>query len=568
MSTKKITPLEKFDHFVNRPIYSLVVILVITLLTYIWILPNEFVMDDFAFIVDWPLIRDWRNVGQFFLNNNAPFGHEGLYSPLKTVIHAINYHMFGTVVTGHHIFSLLVHGCGVVIVYWLSMLLVANRRVAFITSLFFALHPIHSESIISMVASVDTVGVLFFLLSFGFFVKARREGMRAGNYAGAVIAALVAVFSNPINVSLPLLLVWNDVCFVKEKKSFLSSMQWHWPFFMIVVFYFVFKFSMVGFLTSETYIYNNPVYTFWVMIKACAKYIYLLFAPVTLTHNQIISPGIFSFEPNDFNRFAVISQNLFEPQIVISLILLMCLVLWGVVAWTTHRLYSFCVGWFFICLLPVLNIFPSSLYFSERFVYAGSLAFCLLLGVFLSELCEWRKSEHSNSGYTWTVVAIFSIITFFMLRVLARIPEWRNEMSLYESAVMANDQSALMKTDLGIVCLKNDQPEKAVYILKEALKIRPEDTVTYFILAEALTRLDKIPDAITSLKAAIRLNPNYIEAYYNLAGLYASQANPELAQSSLEHAVRLLRLQGQSQQAEDLEKSFYRYWTSDEKEKK
>ena len=161
--------------FKNRTL-SILAVFLLTAAAYSNIFANQFLMDDWDFIVDWPLIQDWKNFPQFFTGYVPPAGQEGIYSPVKTLFHAVNYSLFGLNPLGYHIVSLVVHLAGILLVYKLSYFFIKDGRVAFFSALLFGLHPVHVEPVTSMTGSVDLIGVLFMFLAFYLYVKAQRGG--------------------------------------------------------------------------------------------------------------------------------------------------------------------------------------------------------------------------------------------------------------------------------------------------------------------------------------------------------------------------------------------------------
>jgi len=88
---------------------GIIICLLFTSLAYSNIFNNDFVIDDYKFIVDWPLIHDLGNLSQFFGPHNQPQGEEGVYSPLKTLFHALNHQAWGQKPFGYHLVSIAVH---------------------------------------------------------------------------------------------------------------------------------------------------------------------------------------------------------------------------------------------------------------------------------------------------------------------------------------------------------------------------------------------------------------------------------------------------------------------------
>lgn len=523
------------------------------------IFQNNFVMDDFDFIVDWPLIKDFNNWPQFFVGYTPLERQAGIYSPLKTLFHAINYHFFGLNPLGYHVVSLIIHGIGIFLVYRISLSLVSHQYTALLAALFFAIHPVQVEAITYMTASVDMIGILFLLSAFLLYIKSHRAYPQSKSkfYILSLFFAFLAVFTHELALSLPLLLVWYDVCYVQDFRLSLTLRRL-WPFFIVALSYALSKYLVLGAVTRGAYVYDSFYLTLLITLKALAQYVTICFFPLVLTHNHVISRGIFSFDQEDFDVLAVLSQSVFEAQTFFSLVLLGMIIYLIVKNLRKNVLISFCLGWFFIALLPGANIIPSGVYFAERYLYPGLLGFSLLLSHSLVYLYERNKSFLQFLA----IVLMITCITFFSLRTWLRNQDWRDEIVLYESAVKANPYSALMQTDLGLVYLNNNEAQRALESFHNALSIRNDDPVIYFSMAEAYLKMNQSQEAIGSLKKAIELNSDYAEAYYNLAGIYAYQGMTGEAEESLKRAIGLYEKQGRGQEGRDLEKAFEGYWSS------
>ncbi|MCA9399543.1 MAG: tetratricopeptide repeat protein, partial [Candidatus Omnitrophica bacterium] len=504
----------------------------------------EFLMDDRDFIVEWDLIRDWNNLPQFFMDYTPPAGQEGIYSPLKTLFHAANYHLFGFNPFGYHVVSLIIHCLGIFFVYRIAELLTENSPAAFLAGLFFAVHPVQVEAITYMTASIDMIGIVFLFAAFYLYIKRW--------YKRFFLFSILAVFTHELSISLPVLFLWYDLCLRREdgiRKIILRVL----PLIVLVGVYAWIKASVLGGLTRGSYVADSFYLTMLITIKAWAKYIVLLFAPFTLTHNHIISKGISSFDQTDFDPAAVTSQSLVDPQVLLSLLLIGAFVVLSYKRFYSKPLISFCIGWFFISLLPVSNIIPSGVYFGERYLYPGMLGFCVLAGIYGYQLSTQKPFK------IFGILLVTAAVIAFSIRTWERNKDWRNEIVFYQSAVKANPQSALMRNDLGLVYTRFGKLPQAEESFQQALTIR-QDPVTYFSLSEVYTQLQYYDKAIKALETAISLNPQYAEAHYNLAGLYAYSKNKEKALYHFDRSQELFRQQDPMIELRQMENSFKTYF--------
>ncbi|MBI5412359.1 tetratricopeptide repeat protein, partial [Candidatus Peregrinibacteria bacterium] len=500
-----------------RPAGGIGIIFLLTFIAYSNIFRNQFILDDHDYIENWPLIQDWRNFPQFFWGYVPPAGQEGVFSPLKTLLHAVNYHLFGLNPSGYHVAGLFNYFVTVYFIYRTSFYLIKEYRIAFITTLLFALHPVHAEYVASMTGSVDAAGITFLFVAFFFYIRSHgpSSGLNKKRYIVAVLFAFLAMFAHELTLSLPFLLLWYDFCFLREKSSRKGIAGRVMPFFIIGAVYILLKFLVLKSITRGHYLYDSFELTMLVIVKALMKYVYICFLPIVLTHNHVIADGIFSFDQDDFDRYAVLSQSWLDGQVLMALLLLGSIFYIAVRKWEQEPLVTFCLGWFFISLLPVLNIVPSGVYFAERYLFVGTFTFCLLLAYYINKL---RRSNRLGLARI-SVFMIMALVVFDIVRIRTRNQELRDDVSLFESAVRANPQSALMHNDLGIVYAKHGKPQQALASFRQALAIRTDDPVTYFSMAQAYIQLDDKKKAADALEQAIILNPRYAEAHYNLAGL-------------------------------------------------
>lgn len=562
MKNMSIRVKEKFLRWICHPVKGLAIIFLLTWMAYSNMFHNPFFMDDFDFIVDWPLIQDWHNWPHFFIGYVTPDGQDGIFSPLKTLLHAVNYHIFGLEPFGHHAFAFAGYLAGLILIYKITFSLLKDRLSTFLCVLLFALHPVHIEYVSSMTGGVDAVGVVFLFVSFYFYMRIydTNGGFHRRLYLWSLFFAFLSIYLHELCITLPAMLLWYDFCFRWGKISRRKIFQRITPFFLLSVFYVLAKYLTLGAISRGRYIYDSFYLTMMVAIKALAKYVYISFFPLALTFNHEISPGIHSFGQEDFDRYAVLSQSFFEPQVLLSLGVLGAIAYAAFRSYKSNPLVTFCIGWFFIGLLPGANIVPSGVYFAERYLYAGSLGFCLLFGYYMNILFQTDKKILGVKCSALAMGLMFFIVVFCGVRIWIRNLDGRSEVVVYESAVRANPQSALMHNDLGIVYAKHGKPQQALASFQQALAIRPDDPVTYFSMAEAYIQLDDKKKAADALEQAIILNPRYAEAHYNLAGLYIFAGQKDKGIEHFQKALSLYREQGNEQEARKWDKAFREFF--------
>ena len=545
----------------RQPAFHWLVIFLGTFAAYSNIFGNQFVMDDHDFITGWPLIQDWNNFFRFFVHYIPPDGQGGIYSPFKTIIHAVNYHLFGQNPFGYHVVSLLIHAAGIIFVYRICKQLTLSLPVSFASAFFFGIHPVQTEAITYMTASVDMAGVVFLFASFFFYLKSNQGDPLNPSafsnrrfYFWSLFFAFLSIFTHELAVSLPLLFLWYELCLNLHKQNWSGLARRMMPFFMITFGYVVAKYVVLNTITRGGYLYDSFYWTMLVMIKAIAQYVVLVIFPWRLTVNHTISDGIFSYDQDDFNRGAVLSQSILDSQVLLSLGLIAVAGYTALHYYKRKPLVTFLIGWFFISLLPTMNIIPSGIYFGERYLYPGLWAFCLLVALLFNHAFSEIKPRWVSAGL------VVALIMFYGARTWLRNRDWKDEISIYQAIVRDSPQSAFMNRDLGIVYLEHNQPFQAIDHLGKAARLKPDNPYILFSLAEGYTDLQEYDKAKDALLKAIAAQPDFADAHYNLAGIYMQLGQKDQAIGSLNKSADLYQQQGRYLEGLEYKRLFIDYF--------
>lgn len=98
-----------------------------------------------------------------------------------------------------------------------------------------------------------------------------------------------------------------------------------------------------------------------------------------------------------------------------------------------------------------------------------------------------------------------------------------------EKATAANPNDAFSLTTLGAVMIEQNRIEDSIGYLERASAVVPDDPITLNYLGVAASQLGQFGKAEQSLRRAISVNPEYAEAHFNLAVIYATAKPPSIA---------------------------------------
>ncbi|MBU3665912.1 MAG: tetratricopeptide repeat protein [Chthoniobacterales bacterium] len=98
-----------------------------------------------------------------------------------------------------------------------------------------------------------------------------------------------------------------------------------------------------------------------------------------------------------------------------------------------------------------------------------------------------------------------------------------------EKAIKVDPNDAFSLTTLGAVMIEQNRSEDAVALLEKANTVVADDPITLNYLGVASSQLGQFGKAEGSLRRAITVKPDYAEAHFNLAVIYATAKPPSIA---------------------------------------
>src|SRR3989337_99951 len=201
----------------KKPAVLSIVVIFSSLAIYINSLGGDFIWDDIEQIVENPAIKDIGNIPSFFtsdlwrLISNPTIGSY-YYRPFFLLSLAGDYSRWELNPFGYHITNLALHALASFLIYQIGRRLFLNSTPAFLGSMFFAVHPVHVESVAWISGRTDPMAALFFLLSFYFYILFR-DGKGLTMLIFSLISYFFSLLSKEIGITLPLLLLVYELSF-------------------------------------------------------------------------------------------------------------------------------------------------------------------------------------------------------------------------------------------------------------------------------------------------------------------------------------------------------------------
>ncbi len=540
---------------------QLVIITVLTILAYSNIFQNQFVIDDYGF-VDKSYTSKLHIISAF--QGVVPPGHEGVYRPIRSLFYLLYSYLFGQNPFLYHLHSLVVHLLSTVLVYFITLELLRNREgsiqytvlsikqrtkskvtpfilntqylIPITASLLFGLHPIHTEAITYIAASMDTTGVVFFLSSFYFYLKTQNSKLKTKYLILSYGFAIGAFFTYEMTLTLPLLLILYELTLGKTKnlKSLILNLKSWLPYFLLAGVYGGIRVFLIGATSRGPYLANSFYLTMLTMTKVFIKYLSLLLFPIHLTNNHAVSSGIEAFVYRGYRTEAIVTQSLLNVDIIIYLLILIGIVSIAVYFWKRKPLLSFCIFWFFIALLPVSEIIPQGAMLNERALYIPSFGWTLLLAIGVAQVSPVRQAQGKRvsreNQLVILLVLLIPVVLWYSYLTFQRNLDWKDGITFWSKDIQRYPtENAYAYFQRGNEYLIRKQYKKAIEDYQKAYRINPHFSVAIASVARVYQARKIQNKALEYYKKAVRVDPYFWEGWFQIGNFYYLDKNYDLA---------------------------------------
>ncbi|MBM4065500.1 MAG: tetratricopeptide repeat protein [Planctomycetes bacterium] len=516
-------------------IIPIIVMVALSVITYLNCLPNQFVYDDTSTIVDNKLVKDWGNFLTLFTHDYFKLSGELTYRPIVTLSYFIDYSIWQMNPMGYHLVNVVLHTINIVLVYFLVLLLlrqyhktqvsrnqISDIGLALLTCMLFAVHPIVSEVVNMISYREDLIATAFLITSFLFFLLYHRKSTISLS-AGALATYFFALLSKESAIVLPALIFIYELLisgkYFTPKKTAQKIVCA--PFFLgyigVSIVYLILRFFILH-NPGEKIVYpeGSIFVNMLTMTKVLGRYITSIFLPFNLNADYHVlylkTPFTVSF--------------LFPLCMLISIAII-------AIRWWKKPVILFAILWFFISMLPVMNIIPLANIMADRYLYFPILGFCLLLSIAVTYL---------RAAIRYSV--IIPLIIFYVVMTVTRNNVWRDEFTLWYKSSQNPLCSFTTYNNLGTQYNKKGYPDTALKCYQKALQKAQEVGFTqyatvYYNAGNAYEKKNMPHEAATAYKKAVQLKPDYQQAHNNLGKVYFTLGQYDDALTEYNNALKI-----------------------------
>jgi protein O-mannosyl-transferase len=515
MSKKKNIQQRKSIFSVDSSAVWLVMIVVLILIAYSPLFKASFTnWDDPKYIDENPLIMNfgWESIKQIF--SGFMMGH---YHPLTILSIAFDHLIFRNNAAGYHFTNLLLHIFNSILVFLLLGKLQSDKKITIISSLLFAVHPMHVESVAWISERKDVLFAFFFLLS-AYIYFSYLDGKKIKWYLLSFFIFLLACLSKSAAITLPFCLLMIDYLMgrsLKDPKIYMEKI----PFLVLSVVFGILSIYANKPLDADT----EAVILSWgdrmlYSVYGFVLYLFKLLLPVRLSAWYPYPGGQY------FYYFAAIAI-----LVIISIAYLIFK------QYKKNTLIIFSTLFFIINIILVLQVLPArSTVIAERYTYIPSITFFLLMAYLYHQYYEKNKKHRLTATSLLIIyIGVMALFTFNRSRI------WKDSQTLWENVLNKNPDVAVALNNLGLAKSDLGLYSEAISSFDRLIMIKPDFSDAYVNRGFARERLIDSTGALQDYSRAIELDPNSILAYSNRAMLWSDLNDSVYAFKDINYALKL-----------------------------
>ncbi len=455
-------------------------------------------LDDDTYLTQNPgvSVLSWQSVGNLFTKP-----HEDLYKPLTLLSFAIEKHFFGLNPFVYHTNNLILHFLNTLLVWVIVALLTKREKIAWITAIVFAIHPLRVESVVWITERKDVLYGFFYLLAIVAYLKNKRPL--------SLLLFVLSLLSKPIAVTLPLALAAIEIYRRRDLRRVGIELL---PYFLISAF-----FALLTIYVAKEGRETDPIRVeafYELFLTPCWSILFYL--------EKFVAPFALSVAyPHPWLDTAWLKGIYFLSSI---LLLFIFIVLWRIP--TIGRALTGCLGLFIVMSLPVIQIIPTSpaSLVNDHNTYLPSIALAIACAFIFHHLeVQWPSFKQFFKFLGISLVIGWGILTF------QQSTHWITPMRLWNHIITHYPAMPFAFNHRGNIYIEAGRYSDALEDFNRAVKFSPDNAESYNNRGNVYGLLGQYDKSIADFNHAEKLRPTMAAIYANRANIHLFNGNTKEA---------------------------------------
>jgi tetratricopeptide (TPR) repeat protein len=474
------------------------IIVIVTFICYSPVLRNGFTnWDDNAYVFNNPHLGKpiSKAVSYFF----GPHYFIGNYIPLTMTVYALEFHKAGLDPYLYHLVNLWLHIANILLVFWLAYLLSSKKPVvAGFVAFFFALHPMHVESVAWVAELKDVLYTLFFISGMIVYLRyvdalaagKSTTGWRFKALALVFIFFILSVLSKPAAIVFPLAMLLLDFYRNRriDKKVWLEKLVF---FATSVVF---------GLVAVQAQAADRLLHDYYPLHQ---RFFFASHSIVRYLIKALFPSGLSIFHP-----YPMQPQQSLPTEYYLAPLLVAALAYFVYKSLKQGRLMAFGALFFLVNILLVLQFVSiGEAIMAERYTYVSYIGLFFLAGIKFDSMIN--ASGTSRGRYRLLAIGAVTLLALtFCYITYERCKVWNNNDSLANDLLEKYPGDRLALNNKGFLLFEQGKYEEAIPFFKRAVAIRPDYTMAYINLVDAYLSLNRFDEAMLTVDEILKREPS------------------------------------------------------------
>jgi tetratricopeptide (TPR) repeat protein len=441
----------------------------------------------------------------------SPLYPGDLYRPFTALTFAVNERLTPGAAAPFHAVNIVLHAAVTALVFQLGLRLFASARIGTVAAALFAVHPIHTEAVTSLVGRTELLAALFgllALLSAAQLDRATSRRARAAMEAASLTCFSLAVLSKESGLTVLVLIpLFRMACrgdaLGRGASKELRSLDWV-PYALCAGMWLALRTYVVGAIAppqTVTPLENMLAFVPWTLRVRSAMgvlwdYFGLLNAPLNLAADYSTA------------QVPVVTSWL-DPRVLAGTA--MVAGAGAVFVRQRHPAVAFAAILPLAALALTANVlFPIGTVKAERLLYLPSIGWVLVVAYVFDRLVRLPRYRAVAAG------ALAAVVAAYGARTWTRNWDWRDNLALHQSMARTAPNSAKSRYNFGVALQQQDAQEAAVAQFRRALAIYPWAEGAALGIGIAFEKRGYPDAAVDWYKRALAIMPEFDKAHTNL----------------------------------------------------
>ena len=546
----------KFHYLSLQKVLPPSILTLITILIYYPTLWYGFMSDDLPTITkNINVIRGKNNIISNFLSNSRW---------ISRTLNEILYQKWQINTFPYRLINLSIHITAGMLIFFLLLTLLSNLKksvflkenalwISSITCGLFLLHPVQTQTVtyITQMQLEGTVVLFTFatISAFAYAVITANIYLKTFLYFIAFLLTLISAGTKEIIIVLPFLILLVDWFFLAQAnwKKLIFRTPIHLIFFIIL---------FGTFLTKMNF---NPIKTLPAYQNALPNNRGNILTPTTT--EKITPKPFFISQPKIIQHYIAmyfwpfnisfdyeykLSKSFWDIDTIFPFLFIISILLAALFLFIKDKtnIFSFCIAWFFITILPRASIILSTELVCDYKTYISSFGIILFLSLIIFIFVQFITTKITNifkskdySKYQAALICFFFLLVGYATKIRNKV--WSSELAFWQDVVKKNPNKARGYNNYAVALSESGANKAAMENFKKSSELDPTYAEPIINMAFHYQAEGKRDLAMQCYQKAINMQEVHPEMYHNLGILHLQNKSIQQAKLCFEIAIKL-----------------------------